>query len=254
MKGEIVGINIAILSNGGGNEGVGFSIPINLARWIMGQLLANGRVHRGALGVILNPTFETKDARRIGLDRPRGAQILSVGAQSPAAASGISVDDVVLRFNGVEVIDLNHLINIVSMAPIGQPADVVIWRGGREWPLKVTVADKDRIASQNARPTRSPAANTVLGVELVTLDTAWARSLRLPDSSRGAAVVNLEPDSPLVNYFHQHDVIQSVAGHQVRSAEEVVQALSARRATAGLELTVQRIGDGGIQLLKVRVP
>ena len=249
MKGEVVGINIAILSNGGGNEGVGFSIPINLARWIMGQLLANGRVNRGALGVKLHPDFEPKDARRMGLDRPRGAWIQNVDAQSPAATSGVLVNDVVLRFNGVEVADLNHLINLVSMAPIGQPADVVVWRSGREWPLKVTVADKDRIASQNARPARS-----VLGVELVTLDSAWTRSLRLPDASQGAAVVSLEADSPLSGYFHPNDVIQSVSGHQVRSAEEVVQALSARRTTAGLELGVRRVGDGGIQLLKVRVP
>ena len=128
MKGEIVGINIAILSNGGGNEGVGFSIPINLAKWIMGQLLTNGRVSRGALGVKLHPDFEPETAVALGLDRPKGAWIESVDLQSPAAQGGVKVGDVVLRFNGVEVADLNHLINLVSMAPIGQTADVIIWR------------------------------------------------------------------------------------------------------------------------------
>ena len=158
MKGEVVGINIAILSNGGGNEGVGFSIPINLARWIMGQLLSNGRVNRGALGVKLHPDFEAANAFAMGLDRPRGAWIESVDQRSPAAASGVRVNDVVVRFNGVDVIDLNHLINLVSMAPIGQSADVVIWRDRQEWPMKVMVADKDRIITQNIRPARMPAS------------------------------------------------------------------------------------------------
>jgi len=158
MKGEVVGINIAILSNGGGNEGVGFSIPINLARWIMGQLLTNGRVNRGALGVKLHPDFEARDALALGLDRPRGAWIETVDPQSPAAIGGVRVGDVLVKFNGVDVSDLNHLINLVSMAPIGQPAEVILWRDRREYAVKVTVADKERIIVQNARSARGPAA------------------------------------------------------------------------------------------------
>ena len=88
MKGEVVGINIAILSNGGGNEGVGFSIPINLAKWIMGQLLTNGRVNRGALGVKLHPEFDPQTALALGLDRPKGAWIESVDVASPPLKGG----------------------------------------------------------------------------------------------------------------------------------------------------------------------
>src|SRR5262249_12786181 len=77
MKGEVIGINTAIASNGGGSEGVGFSIPINLARWAMGQLLASGKVSRGAMGVRLQPV-DAQEAVDLGLDRPRGARIQSV--------------------------------------------------------------------------------------------------------------------------------------------------------------------------------
>ena len=254
MKGEVVGINIAILSNGGGNEGVGFSIPANLARWIMGQLLANGHVNRGALGIKLHPDFEAESAAKLGLDRPRGAWILSVDQLSPAASSGVKVNDVVVRFNGVDVIDLNHLINLVSMAPIGQPADVVIWRNRHEYALKVIVADKDRVVSQMAKPVRPPAPKTVMGVELVTLDPSFAQQLGLPETTQGAAVIKLEPDSPLTGYFRQYDVIQTVAGRSVQSAEEVVQALAARRASIGLEVILQRTVEGGIQRSRVKVP
>ena len=256
MKGEIIGINIAILSNGGGNEGVGFSIPINLARWIMGQLLANGRVNRGALGVKLHPEFEPETAVALGLDRPKGARIESVDQQSPAAQGGIKVGDVVLRFNGVEVADLNHLINLVSMAAIGQPADVVVWRDRREIPMKIVVADKDRIVAQSRPAARIPVASgTIKGLEMVTLDAPVARRMGLPEELRGAAVMKVEPDSPLAGYFRPLDVVYSVAGRPIQSAEEVIQALGARRTSSSvLELGIHRLVDGSFQASKVRVP
>ncbi len=142
LKGEVIGINTAIASNGGGSEGVGFSIPINLAKWAMGQLVASGRVSRGAMGVRLDDLGPAV-AEGLGLDRPRGAVIVSVGAGSPAEQGGVLVNDVVLRFNGVDVADLNHLINLVAMSPIGRPAEVVVWREGRELVQRVTVADRD---------------------------------------------------------------------------------------------------------------
>ena len=257
MKGEVVGINIAILSNGGGNEGVGFSIPINLARWIMGQLVSNGRVNRGALGVKLRPEFEPERAVALGLDRPRGAWIESVDQHSPAAQGGVRVGDVVLRFNGVEVADLNHLINLVSMAPIGQAADVVIWRDRREVLMKILVADKERIVAQ-ARPVKMPAGpsiGTIKGLEMVTLDPSVSKRMGLPEELRGAAVMKVEPDSPLAGYFRPLDIVYSVSGRPVQSADEVIQALSARRpAASGLDLGIHRLVDGLFQVSKVRIP
>ena len=153
MKGEVVGINIAILSNGGGNEGVGFSIPINLAKWIMGQLLTNGRVNRGALGRQAPPRVRARNGpgsrarpAQGGVDRvgrPPVARRAREESRSATWSSG-SIN--------AEVIDLNHLINLVSMAPIGQPADVVVWRDRREIAMKVMVADKDRIIAHSRYP------------------------------------------------------------------------------------------------------
>src|SRR5262245_42555056 len=111
MKGEVIGINNSIASNGGGNEGVGFSIPINLARWIMNELITHGRVNRGALGVDLQQ-FEQKDAVALGMLRPKGAWIGKVHASSPADRAGLKDGDVVVRFSGIEITDLNHLINM----------------------------------------------------------------------------------------------------------------------------------------------
>jgi serine protease Do len=85
MKGEVIGINTAIASNGGGSEGVGFSIPVNMVKWAMGQLIAAGKVNRAAMGVNLEE-LEPEEALRLGLDRPRGAQVLNVHPSSPAAS------------------------------------------------------------------------------------------------------------------------------------------------------------------------
>ncbi|WZO96906.1 trypsin-like peptidase domain-containing protein [Isosphaeraceae bacterium EP7] len=143
MKGEVIGINTAIASNGGGSEGVGFSIPINLARWIMDQLIASGKVSRGRIGVVLDDV-RPEQALKLGLPRPRGATVLNVQADSPASKAGMHDGDVILRFNSVEVVDLNHLINLVSMAPIGRSAHVILWRERHELAVQVTIASKDQ--------------------------------------------------------------------------------------------------------------
>ncbi len=161
MKGEVIGINNAIASNGGGNEGVGFSIPINLARWIMDELIAHGRVTRGALGVDLHPDFPQEKAIDLGMERPRGAWIDIVHQASPAAKAGLRSGDVVLRFSGIDVVDLNHLINMVSMAAVGEPAEIVIWRDRREYRLSVTVGERERTLTQLAATGPEPAARSI---------------------------------------------------------------------------------------------
>ena len=179
MKGEVVGINTAIASNGGGSEGVGFSIPINLAKWIMSQLVTNHRVNRGALGVRLQDMGH-EHALGLGLDRPRGAEILFVQTPSPAAEAGILAGDVVLRYNGSDVLDINHLINLVSMSTIGEGVDLVLWRDRQMVPLRVTIADRESLLAETT-PATEPRPMT-------------ADSLRLP--SRGTPVVPSEASRP----------------------------------------------------------
>ena len=147
LKGEVIGINTAIASNGGGSEGVGFSIPINLARWIMNQLVATGQVSRGAMGVNLQELTPQK-AQDLGLERPRGARIEAVQNLSPAAVAGLKANDVVLRYNDSEVINSNHLINLISMSPIGDAAELLVWRDGRSFAARVVIADRDALVAR----------------------------------------------------------------------------------------------------------
>lgn len=146
LKGEVIGINTAMASNSNSSAGVGFSIPINLAKWIMAQLVTRGKVSRGALGVNLKDiNAEVASAR--GLDRPRGAFVLYVGEKTPAALAGLRTGDVVMRYDGVEVADINQLINLVSRTPVGKQVDIVLWRDRKLFSVRLAVADQEAIAA-----------------------------------------------------------------------------------------------------------
>lgn len=146
MRGQVVGINTAIASNSGGNEGIGFSIPSNLARRIFEQLVSNGKVRRAYLGVELDNNFSDETARRLGMPRARGARITRVytnNQRSPATMAGLRADDVILSFNGVEIADENHLINLVSLAEIGTPVKIEVFRGRQPQLVTVQLTDRD---------------------------------------------------------------------------------------------------------------
>src|SRR5262245_51552048 len=131
MQGQVIGINTAIASNSGGNEGIGFSIPSNLVRRVVDQLLEYGKVTRAYLGVSLDNDFNADTAAKLSLDRVRGARVVKIHDDSPAARAGFKLDDVVLTYDGIEVMDENHLINLVSLTTVGKKVKVVIFRKGK---------------------------------------------------------------------------------------------------------------------------
>lgn len=150
VYGKVVGINTAIASNSGGNEGIGFSIPSNLARHVFEQLIGYGRVRRAYLGVELDNNFDHSAARRLGLERAYGARVTKVyrsRTPTPASVAGVRPDDVIVSFNGVPVIDENHLINLVSLADIGRPVQIEVLRGGRRQELELRLTDRETYRS-----------------------------------------------------------------------------------------------------------
>jgi serine protease Do len=270
MKGEVIAINNSIASNGGGNEGVGFSIPINLARWIMNELIVHGRVTRGALGVDLHPEFPAERALSLGMDRPRGAWIKEVHESTPASRAGLLAGDVVLRFAGINVVDLNHLINMVSMAPVGEPADMVVWRDRRELKLRVTVDERERTLKQFAsafaepaidpsgllrRPHRPDAKSSfALGLELSTLNTQLAQRFGIPETWRGVVVMNVDADSPLARFVQQADVISAIDNEAIQSFEQAVKKLNQTADHVQSIISVDRWVNGELQKHTVRLP
>ncbi len=139
--GTVIGINTAIASNSGSNSGVAFAIPINLVKRIGRELLQRGSVNRGYLGVQLAPTLEPAEALRLGLDKVRGALVDSVNPGSPAALAGLLPKDVILKLEGVDLRDENHLINIVSNLPPEHKVRLGVWREKQLRSIDVTIGE-----------------------------------------------------------------------------------------------------------------
>jgi S1-C subfamily serine protease len=153
MRGEVVGINTAIASNSGSNSGVAFSIPVNLVKRVVRELLDKGAVARGYLGMQLAGSFEPADALRLGLDRVRGAWVERVYGETPAAAAGMRGNDVVLQVENVAVRDQTHLINLISALPPGQRVRLQVWRDRGVTTLEAVVGDWNRDQARfQARP------------------------------------------------------------------------------------------------------
>ncbi|MFM7070973.1 MAG: S1C family serine protease, partial [Planctomycetota bacterium] len=144
LRGEVIGLNTAIASNSGGNDGIGFSIPINMAMAVAQQLIERGVVVRGYLGVHLDSRFNDETARRLGLEQVTGARVSQVTTNSPAAVARILVDDVILEFDGKPIQDDNQLVNLVSLAGVGRTVPVVIHRRGQRLSVDITLTDRER--------------------------------------------------------------------------------------------------------------
>lgn len=141
LEGEVIGINTAIASPSGSNSGVAFSIPVNLVKRVIRQLMEKGSVSRGYLGLQVASSFEIADATRLGLDRAQGALIETVYADTPAASAGLRPNDVVLQVDGVAVKNENHFINLISSLPAGQHIKLQVWRDKRSTAIEATVGD-----------------------------------------------------------------------------------------------------------------
>ena len=128
LRGEVIGLNTAIASNSGGNEGIGFSIPINIAVQIMRQLIETGKVEDGFIGVQLDLEFDSAAARLVGLNELRGTRITGFTDNSPAPSYDIRVNDVILSFDGLQIQNKQHLINLVKRTEIGRQVKIVIFR------------------------------------------------------------------------------------------------------------------------------
>ena len=142
LDGKVIGVNTAIASNSGGNDGVGFSIPINMALDIADQLIKNGRVQRAFLGVQLESKFNIDNAKRLGLTRLRGAKVTLVNVGTPAYKAGLKAGDVILTFDGNEVEDDSDLVNQVSWTKAGRSISMNVWRNRQTIRLSTTLVDK----------------------------------------------------------------------------------------------------------------
>jgi Do/DeqQ family serine protease len=250
LNGELVGINSQILSPSGGNIGVGFAIPANMARNVMGQLIKGGTVHRSKLGVAVQPV--TADlAASLGLDTVSGAIVGQVESGSPAEAAGLRQGDVIVALNGNEVVDSNALRNDIAAMTPGSKASLTVLRDGEKKTVDVTVTEREPAAAAGGENGEHPSKGRYgLSVQPVTPDLA--EQLQLPRDTKGLAIMDIDPSGPAAEAgLQQGDVIQTVNGKAVKSAADLKAALDAATDRPAL-LLVQR--EGRNLFLALRAP
>jgi serine protease Do len=224
-KGELVGINSQIAPVSDVNIGIGFAIPVNMARNVADQLRKEGRVHRSQLGVTIQPVT-AEMAESLGLKESGGAIISSVEKGSAADNAGLKQGDVIRSFNGQPVQDINGLRNRVAAVSPGSSATVTIVRDGSQ--RDITVKLDEASGSKNAQRSSEPATEdkAALGVSVAPLTPETASRLGIPRDTRGLVVEDVNPDGRAADAGIQPgDVIQEVDRQPVGTVDELRSAV-----------------------------
>lgn len=224
MDGEVIGINTAIVSSG---QGIGFAIPINMAKQILQEMKDTGSVSRGWLGVGIQDV-SPEIARAIGLDKPGGVMVTSVYPADPAYRAGIRKGDVILKINNKEIQDPQALTRLVGSLKPQDKVNMIIWRDSKTISIRATLGKRsdERAASIEKSPDDIQGkAKDSLGLVLQDVTPETQRQLNLEDTS-GAMVMDIDPNGSAANSKVQRmDVIKEVRGMNVKNVREYLSAI-----------------------------
>lgn len=223
-RGELIGINTAILTHGQGSEGIGFAVPVNLAHQVMDQILKNGKVVRAYMG-ILPQDMTTDMAKAFGQKDARGVVVGDVTPSSPAQESGIRRGDILLEMNGRPVESSNQLRNSISMMQPGTEIKLKMLRGGSERDVTVKLAEMPTETAM-AHPGSVGSTQALEGVEVSNLTPNMAERLGLPSSTTGVVVTDVDPSSKIADAgLRKGDVIQEANHQPVKNVSEFQSAM-----------------------------
>lgn len=264
LNGNVIGVNSAIFSPTGGNVGIGFAIPAQTANTIVQQILRNGRVTRGWIGVSIQG-LDDDLARSLGLEDTRGALVGSVVADGPAARGGLQQGDVILSLNGNRIEDNRDLTQRIGATGVGDTARVEILRGGQRRTLNVRLGERpseQQLAADNSTPSAptpdvgpqgAGVAQSSLGVSVRPLTQADRTRFELGANAGGLVITSVLPSSDAASKFIQPgDVILQAGGRAVRTPQELATAADAARR-ANRPLLLQIDGQAGRRFVAVDV-
>ena len=223
--GRLIGINTMIESSSSGNEGVGFAVPVNLARNVMEHLVAGGKVTRGYLGIKMQD-LDADLAQQFNLSNQSGIVVDDVLTNTPADKAGIKSGDVILSFNGKNIADSRALKMAIAECSPGSVATVKLVRNGAEKTVTVKLVALPSELTQTGNgqnPSPSPGTNALDGVKMVDLNPALRRQLQIPADIQGAAVTDVQDGSSAADAgLQQNDVIEEINHQAVASADDAL--------------------------------
>jgi serine protease Do len=247
LDGKVIGINTAISSRTGGYQGVGFAIPVNLAKWVSRQLIDTGNVRRAYLGVVIQPVTQEL-AKKFGVEPRSGVLVSDVQANTPGAKAGLKPGDVVVKFNGRPVASPQELQDVVERSKVGEQASMEVIRDGKHLTLEVTPLQQPaNFGSGESAPAGSPEKESSkfekLGIEAETLTPEVAKQLGY-EGSEGVVITDVRSGSPADAAGLTSGMLITQANRQtVRNVEDLSKALEKQPLKEGVLMLV-RDGNG----------
>ncbi len=252
LSGQVVGINTAIFSPNGGNVGIGFAIPANQAEPVIEQLRATGRVDRGWLGVQIQAVTEDI-AEGLGLDNEHGALVASVEPGSPAEKAGLRSGDIIVGFEGEEVLRLKDLTRRVAEREPQSEIQMEVWRSGNRKTLDVVLGSSpEQTAVAGRDPNGDVKSPGSLGLALAELTPEARQRYRIPDDVDGAIIVGVEPGGPAADRgLAPGDVVTMVGQSPVKGPNEAAQKMDEARTQERGRVLLQIARGGNKQFVAV---
>lgn len=234
LSGQVVGINTAIFSPSGGNVGIAFAIPASTAKLVVQDLMKDGAVARGWLGVEIQPVTDDI-AESLGLSSSKGALVSSAQDGSPAKKAGIVPGDVITQVDGKDVASTKELARAIGAYSPGKSVDVTVWRNGKAETVKVdlgTLPKSDKQASAEDQPSTTAKADSLADLGLTVTKS---------DNGKGLVVTDVDPDSDAADRGIQAgDVITAVNSQEVSGTDDIAKAM-AEAAKAGRKSVLVQI-------------
>jgi serine protease Do len=265
LKGEVIGINTAIFSPSGGSVGIGFAIPMALAKPVIDQLIKYGRTRRGWLGVRIQ-TVTDEIAESLGLDKARGALVASVTPGGPAEKAKFEPGDIILEFDGKPVDEMRELPRIVAETPIEKEVTVKFWREGKEREAEVQIGELEKAEDEGLLTSNDPDVTPedrkdieidLVGMSVSDITNADREVFAIPEDVKGAVVTKTSPRGEATKKgIGAGDVIMEINQQPVENAKALAEAFEKAQKSkrTSVLLLVNRGGDVRFTALKLEEP
>ena len=252
LRGEVIGINTAIISPGeaGGSVGVGFSVPANFAKVVIEQLRKSGQTNRGTMGITAR-SVDQPMAEAYGLKSPSGAIVTSVAKGGAAEAAGIKVGDLITTLNNQTIKESRDLFRIMGVTQVGAQVSVRYIRNGKQGAATVKLSGATAAAAKPAERDVAKELTNVLGIKFKAIEDTDRRRRGIPASVRGVIVQSIETGSDALGKLPIGSVVTEVHFQPISSPEQAIAAAEAAKR-ANKPVLLQVWGEGEVTYVAVR--